>query len=61
MLPAPAYYHCDLLRDEAGVRLARQHDALSLRTLRQQGHTPEQILNSCISGVRPKGIHKQTL
>src|ERR1035438_4180236 len=35
-LPAPAYYHCDLLRDESGVRLAKRHDALSLRRLRQQ-------------------------
>jgi glutamyl/glutaminyl-tRNA synthetase len=46
-LPAPAYYHCDLLRDEAGLRLAKRHDALSLRTLRQQGHTPQQILDRC--------------
>jgi glutamyl-tRNA synthetase len=46
-LPVPAYYHCDLLRDEAGLRLAKRHDALSLRTLRQQSHTPQQILNRC--------------
>jgi glutamyl/glutaminyl-tRNA synthetase len=46
-LPPPAYYHCDLLRDEAGVRLAKRHDALSLRKLRQQGHTPQQILDRC--------------
>ena len=32
-LPVPAYYHCDLVRDEAGQRLAKRHDALSLRTL----------------------------
>jgi glutamyl/glutaminyl-tRNA synthetase len=46
-LAVPVYYHCDLLRDEAGVRLAKRHDALSLRTLRQQGHTPQQILDRC--------------
>ena len=46
-LAVPAYYHCDLLRDEAGVRLAKRHDALALRTLRQQGHTPQQILDRC--------------
>ena len=46
-LPVPAYYHCDLLCDEAGLRLAKRHDALSLRRLRQQGHTPQQILDSC--------------
>ena len=39
----PAYYHCDLLLDEQGRRLAKRHDALSLRALRAQGWTPEQI------------------
>ncbi len=29
--------------DDAGVRLAKRHDSLSLRTLRAQGVTPEQI------------------
>lgn len=42
--PAPAYYHAPLLNDEHGVRLAKRHDALSLRTLRQRGVTPESIL-----------------
>lgn len=46
-LATPAYYHCDLVRDEAGVRLAKRHDALSLRALRDQGHTPEQVLAMC--------------
>ena len=39
----PAFYHCPLLTDEAGVRLAKRHDSLSLRTLRQQGMTPEMV------------------
>ena len=39
----PQYFHCDLMRDDAGVRLAKRHDALSLRTLREQGYTPEQV------------------
>ena len=34
---APAFYHCPLMTDAQGVRLAKRHDALSLRTLRQQG------------------------
>ena len=37
----PAFYHCPLVTDEAGVRLAKRHDSLSLRTMRQQGITPE--------------------
>jgi glutamyl/glutaminyl-tRNA synthetase len=42
-LPTPGYYHCDLVRDAAGVRLAKRHDALALRTLREQGLTPAQV------------------
>jgi len=42
-LPTPEYYHCELMTDESGMRLAKRHDALSLRTLRQQGHTAEQV------------------
>lgn len=42
-LPTPHYFHCDLLRDAAGVRLAKRHDALSLRALRESGLTPEQV------------------
>lgn len=39
----PQFYHCDLVRDEAGVRLAKRHDALSIRHLRQSGWTAEQV------------------
>lgn len=46
-LMTPQYYHCDLLRDENGVRLAKRHDALSLRRLRQLGCSPEEALRKC--------------
>jgi glutamyl/glutaminyl-tRNA synthetase len=39
----PDYYHCDLVRDESGLRLAKRHDALSIRKLRELGWTPEQV------------------
>jgi len=42
-LPVPDYYHCDLIRDENGVRLAKRHDSLSIRKLRELGWTPEQV------------------
>jgi glutamyl-tRNA synthetase len=42
-LDVPAYYHCDLVRDEVGVRLAKRHDALSIRHLRERRWTPEQV------------------
>ncbi|HPC59865.1 MAG TPA: tRNA glutamyl-Q(34) synthetase GluQRS [Verrucomicrobiota bacterium] len=38
--PAPRFYHCPLMTDAAGVRLAKRHDALSLRALRAAGHSP---------------------
>jgi glutamyl/glutaminyl-tRNA synthetase len=40
----PAYFHCPLLRDERSVRLAKRHDALSLRKLREQGAKAEELL-----------------
>ncbi len=46
-LPVPAYHHCDLVRDEAGLRLAKRYDALSLSKLRERGCTPLQVLNMC--------------
>jgi glutamyl-tRNA synthetase len=42
-LAVPDFYHCDLVRDEAGIRLAKRHDSLSVRTLRELGWTPEQV------------------
>jgi len=40
---APSFYHCDLVRGEGGVRLAKRHDALSIRKLRELGWTPEEV------------------
>jgi glutamyl-tRNA synthetase len=40
----PAYYHCPLMLDERGERLAKRHDALSLRALRERGATPAEIV-----------------
>lgn len=39
----PQYFHCPLLRDEHGARLAKRHDALSLRALRRNGTNPESL------------------
>ena len=39
----PQFHHCPLLTDERGVRLAKRHDAMSLRALRGQGQTPEML------------------
>ncbi|MGB8029278.1 MAG: glutamate--tRNA ligase family protein [Terracidiphilus sp.] len=42
----PAWYHCRLVVDHNGRRLAKRHDALSLRALRQRGLTPMNILSA---------------
>ena len=41
---APDYFHCELVRDAAGVRLAKRHDAQSIRHLRESGMTPQKVL-----------------
>jgi len=41
--PTPAYFHCDLLTDERGERLAKRHESLSLRHLRAAGLTPAEV------------------
>jgi glutamyl-tRNA synthetase len=47
-LETPDYYHCDLLRDETGKRLAKRHDALSIRELRKRGLSAEQVLKMAV-------------
>jgi glutamyl-tRNA synthetase len=47
-LAPPDFFHCELMKDEAGIRLAKRHDALSLRTLRAQGRNPEELQSSFI-------------
>jgi glutamyl/glutaminyl-tRNA synthetase len=42
-LAMPDYFHCDLVRDQQGVRLAKRHDALSIRRLRELGWTAERV------------------
>ena len=39
----PGFFHCALMLDEQGLRLAKRHDSLSLRSLRASGQTPAQI------------------
>lgn len=50
--PTPAYFHCPLLRDEKNVRLAKRHDALSLRKLREQGVKAEELRKKFAEEVR---------
>lgn len=45
-LTPPRFYHCALMTDESGQRLAKRHDALSLRALRLRGESPETLRTS---------------
>jgi glutamyl/glutaminyl-tRNA synthetase len=40
----PDYFHCELVRDTTGARLAKRYDALSIRHLRESGMTAEKVL-----------------
>jgi glutamyl/glutaminyl-tRNA synthetase len=40
----PAWFHCALVMNSQGQRLAKRHDALGIRTLRERGLTPAEIL-----------------
>ena len=52
-LKPPAFAHCPLLKDAAGVRLAKRHDSLSLRSLRNQRRTPEELRQTWTVGAQP--------
>lgn len=43
--PPPLFYHCPLVCDGEGRRLAKRSDALALRTLRAEGRTPDEALS----------------
>jgi glutamyl-tRNA synthetase len=42
-LTPPDFFHCALMLDEQGERLAKRHDALSLRTFRGRGISPPEL------------------
>jgi glutamyl/glutaminyl-tRNA synthetase len=43
-METPVWYHCPLMLDAKGQRLAKRHDALSLRALREQSRMPEDVI-----------------
>jgi glutamyl-tRNA synthetase len=48
-LSAPQFYHTELITDSAGQRLAKRHDSLSLRELRNSGADPDDLRRHCLS------------
>ena len=63
-LTPPEFFHCPLMRDESGERLAKRHDALSLRTLRAGGETPESLrqdwLIKLFRSMRPTNFRQKS-
>jgi glutamyl/glutaminyl-tRNA synthetase len=40
----PDFYHCELVLDDAGTRLAKRHDALSINHLREARWNVEDVI-----------------
>jgi glutamyl-Q tRNA(Asp) synthetase len=47
-LPTPDYHHHPLCRDAKGWRLAKRDKSVTLRSMREQGRTPEQVRNEVL-------------
>lgn len=43
--PEPVYWHHELILDGTGKRLAKRHDSLSIKTLRESGKSPADVLS----------------
>lgn len=53
-LTPPRFYHADLITDSSGKRLAKRHDSLSLRELRNSGVNPEDLRRRCACDAAAK-------
>lgn len=42
-LPSVSYFHCDLVKDEEGARMAKRQGGLTLRGLREAGMTAKEV------------------
>lgn len=47
----PHFYHCDLVRDATGMRLAKRHDALSIRHLRETRCSAQQVRELALKSI----------
>ncbi len=53
--PIPEFAHVPMLLDAEGQRLAKRHESLTLRTMREAGTRAENIVGelACLAGLRP--------
>jgi len=47
----PEYFHCELVRDSAGTRLAKRSDTLSIRHLRESGMSAKAVLDRAFQPI----------
>ncbi len=47
--PQPTYFHCPLVRDSTGRRLAKRDAALGIRALRAAGASPDEVITGRFS------------
>ena len=59
-LNIPQFYHCALLRDENGARLAKRQDALSIRHLRESGVRLEELRSRLVGSAPQQTIVVRT-
>lgn len=52
-LDPPQFYHCPLVTDSSGARLAKRHEVLSLRALRAQGQSPAELRHQVFERQEP--------
>lgn len=57
-LPTPLYAHHMLLRDASGKRLSKRDKSRSIRSLREQGFSPQRIFRSLDCALERGGIWK---
>jgi len=59
-LPSPAYCHHELVRDEGAEKLSKSKGAPSLRRLREEGVTAEEVRQKVFGGlVMERGGHRE--
>ena len=54
-LPTPGYRHHPLLTDWAGRRLAKRDGALTIRSMREDGMTPSEVIAMAEASPHPEG------
>lgn len=58
-LAPPTFYHCPLVTDAAGKRLAKRHDAASLQELRARGVKPSELNSFALTSAAKVGDLEQ--